>query len=466
MAIVKKIDSDACDAAADVAMRIVEPSRALVKQASTVFECEYADIMPDARHVGIHVTALGESERYGFNRNADGFPKLACIQHHDTFVKFGHVYRHHRNKDPEKRLGQIVKSAYNPAMGRIELFIHVDRETASDELQKLARDGTISFSMACKVPEDRCSICGGLRKTSSDPDQCEHVMHKLGSMLDDGRYVGTYNDRPRFFDISFVIRPADRIAWDLKVASGAPFAQDADSVTVPDHVAIDTPSAIRKLGLLRKCAMQEREFDRLRLVIPVSTRDRYMLAMRKAASVVVPDALVADIAELSPGQVFHALADRRIIMDSVSFFKYALGRDFASIEQYMPELRARAHGIFSAIEKRARCQDVCMTEDFDPVSEHVSVPASMHAAAASCSFAKEAAEHRAVEASFFPSQANIYVDSGSRICSNGVDTVEVIAEKYAAYKLSAIRSIIDLHPDTDEDTLVALAVGQNTTGWR
>ena len=194
----------------------------LTKQASTIFGKEYSDMKPDDRHVGIHVVALGDAEHYGQNRNGDLFTKKACVEYHPTFVKYGHVFRHHRNKDPETAIGEVKFAAYNEPMGRIELFIHADKEKAAPELERLEKEGEIPFSMACRVPNDRCTICGALRKHAGDESECEHVRDHLGEQYEDGRKVGTYNDEPQFFDISFVGRPADRIAWNLKVASALP----------------------------------------------------------------------------------------------------------------------------------------------------------------------------------------------------------------------------------------------------
>ena len=104
---IKLIYSSAFQDTVDVRMTVVEGRDGLMKSASTVFGCDYDDMLPDKDHVGIHVVALGDFEHYGANRNGDGFPKRACVAYHPTFVKHGNVYRHHKNKDPQKRLGQI-----------------------------------------------------------------------------------------------------------------------------------------------------------------------------------------------------------------------------------------------------------------------------------------------------------------------------------------------------------------------
>lgn len=149
---IKLIYSDSFDDLANAGARLIEDRHQLkIASKDSSVKWDYDEIKPDKNHVGIHVVALGDFETYGANRNGDGFPKQACINYHDTFVKFGNVYRHHRNKDPKNALGKIVKSAYNEQMGRIELFIHANKEKAADELERLSKEGEIPVSMACFV---------------------------------------------------------------------------------------------------------------------------------------------------------------------------------------------------------------------------------------------------------------------------------------------------------------------------
>lgn len=149
MSMVKLIHSGSFDETIGVGAEIIRREGELNKQASTIFGKEYEDLKPDDKHVGIHVVALGDAEHYGENRNGDLFSKKACVEYHPTFVKYGHVFRHHRNKDPEKSIGIIKASAYNEPMGRIELFIHADKEKAAPEIERLEKEGEIPFSMAC-----------------------------------------------------------------------------------------------------------------------------------------------------------------------------------------------------------------------------------------------------------------------------------------------------------------------------
>lgn len=136
-------------------------------QAETVFGKSYDELKPDKKHVGIHVVALGDEEHYGPNRNMDAMPADSLRKYHDTFVSHGHVFRHHRNKDPKKSIGDIVASAYNEPMGRVELFIHADRDKAAPELERLEREGEIPFSMALNEEWDECFRPGTLVLTGT-----------------------------------------------------------------------------------------------------------------------------------------------------------------------------------------------------------------------------------------------------------------------------------------------------------
>lgn len=175
MSMIKLIHSASFDPIVGAGAEIIKRSGELTKQASTIFGVDYDALKPDDKSVGIHVVALGDAEHYGQNRNGDLFPKEACVKYHDTFVKHGHVYRHHKNKDPEKSIGIIKASAYNEPMGRVELFIHADKEKAAPELERLEKEGEIPVSMACCVQHDRCFTKGTLVLTDHGFTPIENI---------------------------------------------------------------------------------------------------------------------------------------------------------------------------------------------------------------------------------------------------------------------------------------------------
>lgn len=768
---VKLIYSSAFDKTVGTGVRIVEDPSALTKSAETIFDCEYDAIKPDKDHIGIHAVALGDAEHYGFNRNADGFSKKACIGYHHTFVKNGNVYRHHQNKDPEKRIGQIVKSAYNAPMGRIELFLHLNKDKARDELQKLATDGELTGSMACvldpnypvlttsgykaigdikvgeivfthakkwqrvklinrrkytglaytfhlnglsvpleltadhmmwaktfggkdvvnkakryfkdstafekvqadwmhvrhlhigdrffyspiipipgvgvidstdlaqkyvgagcknkticpemyaanedvklaflgawldgdgfidkkgahwssanlglglqgrdllatidipsslyridhakcatsgkpnsgmeytlniahrdmvelvpwsakvanseytfvqkkrhnpasmrkcsdglyayrisaiesrnvkdiqtynlevendesytlaglishncRVSSDRCSICGNLRKSAHDPKQCEHVKFDLGKMAEDGKIVGTYNDEPHFFDYSIVTRPADRIAYSLKIAAdevvdSAKLAE-AEGIWVPDNIAIQSKDALKKLEYLKKAAELETLYCKLATQSAQDNRERYLKELYKAAEGRLDDNTISKLREYAPKDVFYKLAKLGIILDVNSFFKYAMGIDYGELAPHMAEARVAVKNIYTNVLKENECQNLCNENSFDVATDSYSSTSGLNELnkqADDCSFI-ENVDQRIIEQTLNQKKIKIQLDKSAEIVFNTNNIKNKLAEKYAAYKLSAIKAIEDLRKDTDTEALLALAVMQN-----
>lgn len=158
------------------------------------------------------VNALTAGEYYGPNRNGDFFPEEALKKYHNTFVEHGHVYKHHINKDPEKAMGKVIFSHYNPTMKRVEVVIRLKKDHPDVQKieQNLAQGQLPKVSMGCKVPYDVCSITGKKARTRSE--YSSYLLNMMNKILDDGRRVYAINTRPRFFDLSIVTIPADPVA--------------------------------------------------------------------------------------------------------------------------------------------------------------------------------------------------------------------------------------------------------------
>lgn len=447
MGMTKLIYSADFDPTVGVGAELITRQGELTKQASTIFGKEYSDMKPDDRHVGIHVVALGDAEHYGQNRNGDLFTKKACIEYHPTFVKYGHVFRHHRNKDPETAIGEVKCAAYNEPMGRIELFIHADKEKAAPELERLEKEGEIPFSMACRVPNDRCTICGAMRKHAGDESECEHVRDHLGEQWDDGRKVGTYNDEPQFFDISFVGRPADRIAWNLKVASALPLSSvkeaEYEHIKVPDELACDTESSRRKLGYAKDIAEMQRQYRGWlsKQASVVTARDGYLYELRRVPMSSLDDDAVSRLRELPTKMAFAVLADAGVVMDVPTFFKYATGDDYeAVVRPYMRDTAAAVPSLIEDRVKRGSAASLCTNTDFDAEGYEPRVKASLYASLkrASC---MDGIPETAVERAGVDDVPSATLDTDRKIvCNTGV--VEKLAETYASYQLSAIDAVL------------------------
>jgi len=66
---------------------------------------------PDDRHFAVHLIAMGSQEKYGFNRNGDGWPEDGLTRRHHTFVSHGHLFREHKNSGKEHAIGSAVEVA-------------------------------------------------------------------------------------------------------------------------------------------------------------------------------------------------------------------------------------------------------------------------------------------------------------------------------------------------------------------
>lgn len=171
-------------------------------------------VEPEEGKTFILVLALGASEFYGPNRNGDGFKASELKRTYKTFEEMAHVYMHHKNKDPEKSVGSVVKAFYNDDMKRVELILKIDNSKAPDVAEKIASGQTVAVSMGCRIKKDVCSICGN--EAANRSQYCKHAKFQMNDILPDGRIVFVDNPNPKFFDISIVWRPADKTGYMLK----------------------------------------------------------------------------------------------------------------------------------------------------------------------------------------------------------------------------------------------------------
>lgn len=203
-------------------------------------------VEPKPGHTIVLVLALGAFERWGFNRNGDAFnqhpykpgikPSCGCCQadeawvtqaetlpsHYKSFEEHGKIYRHHCNKEPDKACGDIVKAFWNGHMARVELLLGLRNEAAPDLAQRIANGEYPAVSMGTKIKFDVCSVCG--HKAPTRKDYCDHLKYSMRQVMPNGQIAGALNPSPKFFDISFVVKPADLTGYMLKkVADEQPY---------------------------------------------------------------------------------------------------------------------------------------------------------------------------------------------------------------------------------------------------
>lgn len=409
------------------------------------------EVIPDKDHVAIHLVALGDEEHYGFNRNGDSFPKEACVNHHDTFVKHGKVYEHHRASDPKLNMGKVVKSAYVDPMGRIELIVHAHKDKASDHLHKMASKGEASFSMGCNVAYDVCSKCDTKRANSRDPKQCDHVKYDLGKMAEDGSFIGTRNPEPKFFDISFVTKPADRIAWSLSKSASAG-DEFMDGIKAAEYAGLRAPAdvvfasdqnALIKSAIAKKLLAASNDLRKIAECGPTTNEEAFKWALRHAsATAVFDDAKIAALREYNHNDTFSALAQKGIVLDPVSYVKLAMGIDLGVAADHMEAYKQACSNLFTDEQSTF---ELC-ADGFHDVTPGVGHSQELDKLASAGINLITGSTHNdlAIKHSIECGDVQLVPDVKTAANNSVADT---LAASYGAYKLSALAAITSKQAD-------------------
>lgn len=319
----------------DVSSRGIDT--AALRKSAAVLTKEIADIRPEKGKTHIHLIAMGAGESIGPNKNADWFGKSALVRKHSTFVTRGLVYKHHKCSDPSLSSGAIKASAYNPDMDRVELVIAVDNDKWGGELQKLASGQDLTFSMSCDIDYDQCMVCGN--KAANRSQYCACMKKAAGRMTDDGRIICVDNPNPSFFDISYVVRPADRIAYSLqKVAScSGPVVTGADlyALSLPDAVRVTSYCTASKRATLDKLAKIEKQIE---LCASPEINDNICQCFSRSC---IPDSaaeVLKNFGQRDMPSLLTSLADQDISLSLPDFSKIVLNRSDLDASAVMDEL--------------------------------------------------------------------------------------------------------------------------------
>jgi len=174
---------------------------------------------PKDNHFYLRIINVAAGEYWGANNNADYFPEAELVAEspnygYKTFMLYAKVYRNHANKDPNKALGNVIFATYNKNMHYVESILEISKTLAPDVWENVQRGIYPATSMGTRVPYDICSICG--KRASKPTERCVHILFDKRKVYPDKGAVYMINVRPRFFDQSIVIKPADNIAWGLE----------------------------------------------------------------------------------------------------------------------------------------------------------------------------------------------------------------------------------------------------------
>jgi hypothetical protein len=234
-----------------------------VKTASEAFDY-IKHVKPIPGKTVILVLAMTAGEFYGPNRNGDAWPErplrvgnsiigpdAVLPKHYKTFETDANVFKHHINKNPDKRIGRVLRAFYNWNMHRVELLLALDNRMAEDIVQRIDQDEFPAVSMGCRVKHDTCSICGN--EAPSRRQYCDHARFQLGVLLPNGKRIFVWNPNPKFFDISMVRRPADKHGFMMKkVAESVPEIRSSAILGEYIDTAQRKSAALGKLSVIDK----------------------------------------------------------------------------------------------------------------------------------------------------------------------------------------------------------------------
>ena len=387
------------------------------------------------------------------------------------------MHREHRNKPSDPKYGDIIHSMYNNKMKRIELIIGLDNDKCQDILEEQEKRGYTCWSMACRVDADKCSWCGHI--SYNNTDRCEHIPVKLGHINEDGVMCGMVNIRPKWFEISYVKYPADRIGVSLKLASDSrirPLSPEEYLKIYPDF---ELPEKEKEYLLISKYAAEKRNLakklaDIEKQVDAVSTDDKVDVSSpAKGIKVIIirqgllnqtpdiPDEIIEKLREFEPPLVFRGLARRGIIFSPFDFIRYLLGKRIKEPEILLPGMRAGLCRIYTTLASEPIAPEILHDEKYEP-EEIKEIPKEL----------KEIIEKLTSNHSLFPenSQNRILMVIVKKGSIHSLPKPEIrkptkaeiqLALEYTKYKLAALNYIQQFRRVYDDTLFLVNFVLQN-----
>jgi hypothetical protein len=498
MAMVKIISPSGWDFDAPIASTIKIASRGLlgadrsdfVKRAgdaANIFLPYLDKVKFAADEEPVHLIALGASEAYGPNRNGDGFKEATCKSCHDSFVKHAKWYRNHKNKDPLQSYGSVKLSAYNPTMRRVELLVGLNKTkeaaernkgfVADKELEKLAMGQDLPVSMACRVAHDVCSYCNHSARTRDE--YCTSSMCKAGGCKDnltrlikvgnDVHHLHVDNPNPGYFDISFVFRPADRIAyankadWLQKAASDGGFfdkfgaeAAEALGVVAPlslvlqqDHNRYDRPWVNVQVKLAYGLDALEQG-----ALLPSETRRAFAANVQAGLNYADLQMLVNDTEKTAAA--LSALAERKIILPLREYAKFC-----KAAQEVVVDAQRRLPGVYGRMLADGSLDRHICNSRYSLLEKQSSVAQRDAAfkAASGYSLEKTAVDNRCMLSTLRQHPVPEVIDTYG-ITAVG-DSGETLAREYAIYKLAALTKIASTESNADFLLTCRMSLCQN-----
>ena len=446
--------------------------------------------IPDDDHFAVHLIAMGCGEDYGFNKNGDYWPREMLIRCHQTFVKNGHFFREHRNRDPKLAIGSVKAGAWNEKMGRVELVVWGDKRKAEPEYERAKAGKMSSYSMSCRVPYDRCSCCDHKAKRSSL--YCEDLKHHMTQWRPRfQKFAYAINDDGVFFDISDVENPADRTAHylqyilgkeDQQLAKAASAGQtfifsdvqaDASGLALPDgfEKGCSTPERQEILAKLASAeAYIESVIDRPERFSPGDPKFDFLknAAVYGFDPTAVNDAQLEVLRSVEPDILFHRLAKQAAVMPFLTFYAYVTQQPIKQASEdpaYLFASERLLSRVFrDALETPAdpemesafsaasltKAAGAVTTDPVDQVLEGVAAHLSIDKPVAKARIMRNCAE--------MPELGGLGVKSAHAVSEDIQRKARLYARAYALYKVSFVETAVGLHGNSviDDPSLMLI----------
>ena len=438
---------------------------------------------PDKDHFMMHLVAMGDSEAYGWNKNGDAFPKEALEKYAHTFVTNGCLFREHRNRDQQTQgIGTVKAAAYSPTMRRVEIVVHGHREKAAAEYEKAKAGEPLSYSMSCKIPYDICSICDN--KATKQANYCSHLKHEMLQYNKDfKKYAYAINDKPTFFDISVVAKPADRIAHYLDYAF--PNEDDREKAASLNHIITGTEWAeyegvcipdnsnnwdLEKLHVLEKLAQAEQYFAKAASGHTGRDPIGYFAAdvAPRAFCDKMSDAAVEGLRVASPGKLVSALSKEAAVLPFPEFAAWVLGTPRSSVMQdaTVKQAACMLPDIFSKLLSGAPGG---MADMFDACNAPSTasgdiVQQFMDEATAKFNVKTQPTKARVIQiVTIKMASSETPLDLNAAFNSNYSDLAksQALAEAYGIYKVASMQEVSRLHGSDIDELQYLLLAAQN-----
>ena len=151
---------------------------------------------------------LGHKQKYALMIDPESANQLLEYSDVRPFVRANSVTRHIGNFNGSiyRQIKSITRQIYSGYVYNFEV---------KGDNSYIVNDVAVHN---CKVPFDSCSVCH--HRSKKVDEYCEHLKTAMNETWSNGHKVYAVNTMPRFFDISRVLIPADKIAMTLmKLAS-------------------------------------------------------------------------------------------------------------------------------------------------------------------------------------------------------------------------------------------------------